>query len=325
MQKMKSVFSILIFILTTKIVLSSCVADNNTLTEKLFKGQPGTVFICNILTSDQDVNGNLYSKAEIKEVIFGSVDSNIILLNTGNHYSSVGGSSLSIGQEYIIYTSGQGNNFGCCSICDRWTKKVTSSKSVLNELETLRQFADIFKQKKSGHFNFFYSDGNLAAKGKYSDGITTGKWQHFYENDTLKTMYDFEKNIITQYSKNGYILSKSTSVDNVRISEQYSSTVKGRMKYKFIDTENDTGSFSQSYEYFENGNLKEVRGQVNINVKGGSTSTGREGIYEEYYENGNLKLHGRFIKNRRVGVWIWYHENGDYNTEFDYKDGTGPQ
>lgn len=325
MQKMKSVFTILIFILTTKVVLCSCAPDDNTLTEKLFKGQPGTIFICNILTSEHDENGKLYSRAEIKEVIFGSVDTNNVLINTGSQYSSVGGSLLSVGQDYIIYTSGNGKEFGCCGICDRWTKKLTNNKSTQSELETLRKFADIFNQKKSGNFDFFYSNGSLAATGEFTDGVASGKWRHFYENDTLKTVYDFQNHTIIQYSKKGFILSKSTSIDSIRISEQYSSTDKGLLEYKFIDTKNDTGSFSQTYEYFDNGNLKEIHGQVNINVKGGATSTGREGLYKEYYENGNLKLRGQFIKNRRVGVWIWYHENGEYNTEFDYKDGTGPQ
>ena len=146
---MKSVFTILIFILTTKIVISSCAPDDNTLTEKLFKGQPGTIFICNILTSEQDENGKLYSTAEIKEVIFGTVDTNIVLINTGSQYSSVGGSLLSVGQDYIIYTSGKGKKFGCCSICDRWTKKLTDNKSIQSELETLRQFGLLLFKRQS--------------------------------------------------------------------------------------------------------------------------------------------------------------------------------
>jgi antitoxin component YwqK of YwqJK toxin-antitoxin module len=237
----------------------------------------------------------------------------------------VGGASLPVGNEYLIYTSGEGNNFGCCSICDEWTKKVSMTESVQSELKILRQFAKIFDHKKSGKYDFYYSNGHLAATGQFKNGSATGHWKHFYENDTLKSFYDFECNIITQYSKNGFIMTESNTSENVSISKNYSIKDNGKLEYKFIDTKTDTGSFLQVYEYHDNGNLKEIHGQININIKGGSTSTGREGVYEEYYENGNLNVRGEYKKGRRIGIWTWYYEDGSYNTKYDYKDGATPQ
>ena len=320
----RTTISILFILLTVKFGLACCAADNRTLTEMLFNGRQGTIFTCKILSTDQNDNGDLYSMVKIIEVLFGLVDSSVVKINSGNYNYLVSGKSLPVGQEYLIYTGGSGRNFGCC-VCDRWTKPVSESLSFKKEIETIREFSTIFKQKKSGKFGFFYHNEKPAATGQFRNGKAIETWKHYYENGIIKAEYDLKNNITWQFSKNGFMTAKSTVTKNVGIYEKYSSTVNGQLKFKDIETKNDTGLTMQVYEYFDNGNLKGVHGQIVINVKGGSTSGGKTGIYEVYYSNGNLKLKGQFEKNRRTGVWTWYHENGDYNTDLDYKDGTAPQ
>lgn len=81
----------------------------------------------------------------------------------------------------------------------------------------------------------------------------------------------------------------------------------------------------QVSEYYNNGSIKNLTTQVNINLKKGGITSSRTGEYKEYYENGNIKVDGHYLINRRVGIWKWYYEDGKFKTEFDYKDGTAIQ
>jgi len=325
---MKKIITLIIFIGLAKNLFGLCATDERTLTEMLFKGQAGVIFTCEILTmtTPKYDNGDIVSVSDgidgtatvkIIQVFFGKVDSNIITLKTG--------SNLQIGKTYIIYTSGTGKVFSCGGICDKWTKKVDNSSLVTCEMQLLKQFSKIFKNRKSGKYIFKNIKGIVIATGEYKKGKPIKVWKHYYDNGLIKTEYDLEENITSAYSTNGFIKSKSSINKNVSIYELYSSSVYGRITYKVIETKNDTLLVSQSFEYYENGKLKTISGQVSIEYKNSSSSIGKTGIYEEYYENGKLQLKGQYEHNRRIGVWKWYFENGEYNTEFDYKDGTGGQ
>lgn len=306
-------------------VIACCAEDKNSLTEKLFHKNQGTIFIGKVLSTEMNDNEDYYSMVEVVELLFGQVDSSIVMLRTGNPNASTGYSTLAVEQEYIVYTYGKGSRFGCCGICDNWTKSNSNSKSVLTELETLRKFSDIIHNKKSGFFEFYHPNGKTAANGKYKNGVPVGVWEHYYNTGIKKSEFDFKNGINKTYRQNGFIETESIAERKKSTYLKYSSEVNGLIQSKFITTKNDTGSVMQTHEYYKNGNLKRISGQINVNVKGGSTTAGKTGIYEEYYENGHLKLRGQFERNRRTGVWRWYYENGDYNTEYDYGDGSGPQ
>jgi hypothetical protein len=123
------------------------------------------------------------------------------------------------------------------------------------------------------------------------------------------------------------------TINELLILKQFSDIFKNKTSGRFTFTNSKNiivakGKFKQGkpiktwQHYYDNGNIKNLSTQVNINRKdGGSYSTGKSGEYKEYYENGNLKLQGNYKTGKRIGLWRWYHENGDFKTEFDYKDG----
>ena len=327
---MRTLLIILLFVELFNSSYACCAGDDRTLTEMLFQNNAGTIFTCKVLTfstptypdniivssSDGSIDGT--ATVEVVKVYFGKVDTNIVTLRAGSY--------LTVGKTYLIYTGGNGRVFGFGGNCDRWSKQVTDNPVTTNELQTLKQFSDIFKNKSSGQFTFTNSKNIVVAQGQFKKGVPIKTWKHFYDNGIIKAEFDLTKNITSQYSNNGFIKSRSTVNGNVGYYEQFSDKVNGQLSFTDREVKNDTGLVMTVSEYFDNGRMKNLSSQVNINSKGGgSYSTGKTGDYKEFYENGNLKLQGQFNTNKRVGLWKWYNENGEFNTEFDYKDGTGGQ
>lgn len=327
---MRTLLAILLFVGLCKNSFSCCAGDYRTLTEMLFQGKSGTIFTCKVLTfstpthpdniiirsSDGSIDAT--ATAEIVTVYFGKVDTSIVTLRAG--------SCLTVGKTYLIYTSGSGRVFGFGSNCDRWSKQVIDNLEITNELQTLQQFSDIFKNKTDGQFTFINSKNIVVARGQYKKGVAIKTWQHFYDNGIIKAEFDLIKDIISHYAPDGFIKSRSTINGDIRYYEQFSDKVNGQLLFTDREVKNDTGFVMTTSEYYENGKMKNLLSLVNINIKGGgSPADGKTGEYKEFYENGNLKLQGQYQTNKRVGLWKWYHENGEFNTEFDYKDGTEAQ
>lgn len=309
-----------------KVSFSCCQGDDRTLTEMLFQGSSGTIFTCKILTfstpkysdnnqverSDGSIDGT--ATAEIIEVYFGKVDTIVVTLRAGSY--------LTVGKIYLIYTEGSGRVFGFGGYCDKWTKQVIDNPNTTNELLILKTFSDIFKNKTSGQFTFTNANNIFLAEGKFEKGTPIKTWKHYYDNGTIKAEFDLDKNVTLQYSDNGFINFKSIVNKNIGIYERYSNQVNGLLTCTFTQVKNDTGMVMTVSEYFDNGNIKNLLSQVNINTKdGGMTSAGKTSDYKEYFENGKVKLTGQYWNDKRIGLWKWFEEDGTFKTQFDYKDG----
>ncbi len=327
---MRTILTILLLVGFYQSSFGSCSDDDRTLTEMLFQGKPGTFFTCKVLyfstptypdsvivsNSDRSIDGT--ATVEILEVYFGNVDTNIVTLRAGFY--------MTVGMIYLIYTGGSGRVFGFGGNCDRWSKQVTGNPATTNELLILKQFSDIFKNKSSGQYTFTNSKNIVIAEGQFKRGKPIKIWKHYYANGTIKANFDLNKNITSQYSANGFVKSRNTVNKNIGFYEQFSNKVNGLLTFTYKEVKNDTGIVMTVSEYFDNGSIKILSSQVNINIKGVDYySTGKTGEYKEYYYNGKVKVTGQYFLDKRIGLWKWYHENGDFNTEFDYKDGTGKQ
>lgn len=304
----------------------------------LFENKAGTIFTCKILTmttpkqiiSGADSNGIIreyYSSsggidgtatAQIIRVYFGIVDTNVITLKTG--------SSLIIGKSYIIYTGGNGRVFVCGGNCDDRTHELTDSPETLSELKILNQFANIYKNKKSGKYTFISSKKVVLATGEFKKGVPIKTWKHYFADGTLKTEHDLQNKRTKIYFSNGLMLADNTEYKDSSVSLAYSNVISGQLNYRYVTFPNSKGFVTKMYEYYPNGNLKLCESTVYIEVKGGGISTdGKIGKYIEAFENGKIKVVGEMNKTKRVGLWKWYNEDGSFYAEFDYKDGTGGQ
>ena len=262
------------------------------------------------------INGT--ATAQIIKVYFGVVDTNVITLRTNSH--------LTIGMSYLIYTAGNGRIFSCGGSCDQRTHPLTDSPENLSELRILNQFSDIYKNKKSGKYTFISSTKKVLATGEFKKGIPIKTWKHYFADGTLKTEQDLVAKRTKTYYANGLMLSDNKEYKDSSLSLVYSNVVSGQLNYRWVTIPNEKGSILIMYEYYPNGNLKLREGQQNIiHPGGGASCEGKIGRYIEGFENGKVKLIGEYTKTRRVGLWKWYDEDGNFNAEFDYKNGTGEQ
>ena len=324
---MRTLIFILIFALRQLNIFGSCAVDDRTLTEMLFQNKGNTIFSCKILTMTTPKYDNDYvvvsscgggidgtATAEIITVFFGKVDTNIITLKTGSH--------LSVGKSYLIYTGGDGRSFSCGGSCDNRTHEITNSPENLSELKILSQFADIYKNKRSGKYTFLSSTKIILAIGEFKKGIPVKTWKHYYTNGILKTQYDLYRKQTKYFNSNGSIVSDNKEYKDSTVSLAYSNMT---LNYRWVTIPTEKGSVLIMYEYYKNGNLKLREGQNNLTSGNSTTSDGKTGKYIEGYENGKIKLIGEYKMSKRVGLWKWYNEDGSFYAEFDYKDGTAGQ
>ncbi|MBA3898709.1 MAG: hypothetical protein H0X62_00630 [Bacteroidetes bacterium] len=299
----------------SQIYAGCCIADDKTLTELLFNQNQGTVYSCRIISSEIDKDGRMFSYAKILKVYFGEVDSSFIRLNTGGLHSSTGGRKLEPDKEYLIYFGRSGKLYSCCSICDRRSKEISDEGVSAWEIDLVSTFSDIINNKRTGSYTFKDFKGNVIAKGSYIKGKVSGIWRHYVENEKLKTAFDFKTNIISVYYINGYIKIKEQKAGNVRIYEIFSDKEEGLLTLKTIDSlKADDYKIHTYYEYYSNGQLSKTYGQFTINGEGG----GFTNSYKEFYVNGNFKVKGQYLKNKKIGLWVWYDEYGTLEEEIDY-------
>lgn len=164
---------------------------------------------------------------------------------------------------------------------------------------------------KNGTWKDYYENGKLKSEANYFCGIEQGNFFYYYENGAISTIdfYDAgDLNISQEYNKNK-TLEEIIYYDKKFIKgKQYKTTrtvefyENGNFKNETIVEEKEDGHEYESYkEYFPNGFLKTE--QVLIDGD-------KHGICYEYYENGNVKQVGFFEYDKPVFVQLFYNEDG---------------
>jgi len=280
-----------------------------TLTEMLFKGEPvKSIFTCKILTNLTKIDENssafqnkdfiredILITATVNQIYFGKVDTNIITIKTSGFKYFVHDFEFEVGKTYLIFSPTDKKIFNITSFY-KWTKQVTDIPDSSNEIKILKQFADIFKYKKTGQFTFKNSNGIIVATGEYDNGKAVNVWKHYYDNGIIKAEYDLKNNITTQYSTNGIIKEETIISNDANITETFTS--QGVLSEKNIYIKHDTVESRQEIKYYENSDK----------IKSVKTTITPISPYEEYYENGDLKLKGQYLNHEKVGMWKEYDE-----------------
>lgn len=331
---MKTILIFIILFLRQFIAISCCAGDDRTLIELLLQGKPGTIFSCKIISMTvpkpvinlPDSNGitrETYNSSggidgtaivEIIRVYFGKVDTNIVTLKTA--------SFLTVGKSYIIYSGVDGKVFYCGGNCDNRTHLLTKSKDDINEEKILDQFSKIYKKNKSGKFTFYSSTNKLLAVGEFKKGVPVKIWKHYHTNGNLKSELNLQTNHNKYFNGNGLIIRENIINKDSSVYITYFGNADQRVSSRWVTMRNEKGNISMTVEYYANGHLKILIGQQSIfDDKGNESNIGTAGKYMEGYENGVIKVIGAYLKNKRIGLWKWYNEDGSFYAEYDYKDG----
>jgi len=321
-------FIIIVIPISTQLLNASCITDEKTWSEKIFKGDYfSAVFTCKALEFSAERNsygeliyttGGIYglkAVVQIDKVFFGKIDTIIVNLNAGFY--------METGETYLIYAYGKGNNFSFDGYCDIQSKKIISSKNVIRELEILSEISDIINNKLTCNYVISDSENNKLAEGFYKNGKPVKIWRHYYNNGGIKAEYDFTNHSVTQYYNNGSKNYKNSISGNKNVYYKFSTKNNNFLEYKTMSRKKNYGNLTTWFWYYDNGNIKKQYSTKEItcyhsffdgngenHIVSGVTSDEKIMNYKEYYDNGNIKSKGEFFIKDSIGIWYLYDEDG---------------
>ena len=134
-----------------------------------------------------------------------------------------------------------------------------------------------------------YPNGNICARYYYDDNHNrTGKWSFYYEDGTLRKEVEYKNNTL-----NGKYIEYEN--DTIICSANY---VNGKQHGAFI-----------RYWYYDK-NIPYIKGNFENGVMSG----------EWYFYDRNGGITGNYIDNKREGIWVKRHSNGNKIVEITYKN-----
>ena len=167
---------------------------------------------------------------------------------------------------------------------------------------------------KQGLWKTFYPNGSIHTECRYLDNKEDGYFKEFgLDGNILKTeKYDMgilKKNVAelvkldvrNEYYENGKLKSSGTFKDGY---------AEGITRYY-----SEEGKIVNS-KIFKDG---ELFGEGIYDEKGY-----QQGRWKEYYASGELKGEGEYIDGRRIGDWIFYHQNGKIEQKGKFLKGAKP-
>lgn len=182
----------------------------------------------------------------------------------------------------------------------------------------LQKIENFMRGSQVGEYKEYYESGVLKQEGKYSPYQTKkeGVWKSYFKNGNLKRQAQYHSNklcgIYLNYYKNGNVSLKGEY-------DYFRNTKKGDWIEYYEDgaikkTEfyNSKGVLeSQSKEYYENGNLKEIGDHDYV-------TGSKDGKWVSFYENGDTLSISYFRKGKQVGQHTEFFENGQKKISCEY-------
>ena len=220
---------------------------------------------------------------------------------------------------------------------------LTKKEFTISSLENKKQITGFFdKDKKTGVWNYYFTNGNLKIKENYLNGNQTGLAYNYnyrgqlqsisnYKNDALDGIYDiYDNGILSQVSHysngvhngpyttfypDGTIKTEGFIKDNEVNYTKTTYTQSGKISEisKFIE---DEVTFTESYDNsgkkeFEM-DYKNKNGKVNLKFNNGVSS--------QEFEMVNGKYNGKFLTKDKIGNKIsdYQYVNGKINNNSKY-------
>ena len=195
------------------------------------------------------------------------------------------------------------------------------------------------KITEMGYWEYFYPNGTLRAKGKFSDkGVKEGQWVYYYENGKPKEISGYKNGLVDGLSEGWF------DNGNKWFSYTYANgKLNGLETYYYYNGK--TKSSSELKDDRKNGTTKyfDIKGMlsssaayVNDNLEGmtfGYHSNGKlkselkyagnkaNGIYKTYFPSGALNQLGEYKNDLQQGIWTTYFEDSIPEEKLFYVDG----
>ena len=190
-----------------------------------------------------------------------------------------------------------------------------------------------------GPWEFYYSPGNLRAKGMYNDaGKQEGPWIYYYFDGTVRSKIIFanglQTDLCTWYFKDGTVSSttfyKGDLADGESVSHYLTGTPNAVTHYRADKEEGLKAGFfdngDTSYiEYYSagvlNGPVKTWYRSRQVESEYQMVNGKWEGPYVKYFENGRISSQGNYSKDVQDGDWKTFYSSGQLKTEQNYSSG----
>gem|GEM_PF-2042325 len=253
------------------------------------------------------------------------------------------GFKMAVGKTYLIYANNTDYTQKYNSVYSKELKEIPRIK---NEIEVVKKFDAIFRQKETGYFIFKDDKKNILAVGSYKSGKQSDIWRHYSEKGSLLSILGrqgsadinliidelrqirittYKDSVVTEGLNSPHrnvIIKSDTSTVSVSCSYLDDCLLTKISSYTYSLKDDTTKKYQSSYEYRqEYYHMTEI---LKSNTIFRNYHVG-EGVYQEFYQSGKLKLNGLYHRDRRAGCWVWFYEDGTFWAEHDYKDGNTPQ
>lgn len=190
-----------------------------------------------------------------------------------------------------------------------------------------------------GPWEYYYSSGNIMARGKYNDqGEKEGPWTYYHFNGQVRGKENFvngkEDGPEIYYYDNGQLSSRATYKNGEPEGEHTSWYRNGKKRFTQyfkngkVNGEKtnwyQTGVVQSTGHYKDNvldGPFKTWYENGRLNGEGTYTNDKISGTYKEWYKDGILSLEGQYLDGEAHGTVKRYHRNGKLNTLETYNKG----
>lgn len=199
-------------------------------------------------------------------------------------------SSFSQAQDTIFFDAA----WDTCSIADakyyRLTEELSHQQNfrdfyiLNNQLNNTGAFlkgneVSVSDEVKTGHWIWWFENGQKESEGEYSCGVKVGIWKRWYRNGQQRS----EKAYQNQLFDNSIDLSEILDFKEIE---------SGKWTY-----------------WHESGQVNEIRYYENSK---------RSGKIEKWYEDGQIRLIGKFHNDSLIGIWENWYQSGQKRYEVDF-------
>jgi antitoxin component YwqK of YwqJK toxin-antitoxin module len=172
--------------------------------------------------------------------------------------------------------------------------------------------------------DYYLSTGNKQMIGTYVKEMKAanqnGRFQYFYENGSIKAIYDYQYGIIhgelRKFYKNGQLKSVEKYDLGTKVDTTWSYYSNGQLR--MIQVQNKDFSAENPSDKFKRTRLISAYGKT-----GETQVSNGLGIYKEYYLSGKTKSSIEYMNGFPHGKWIRYSgEKKKVSCEMTFKNGT---
>lgn len=185
--------------------------------------------------------------------------------------------------------------------------------------------------KQNGEFAFYNELGDITAKGTYKNDELSGDYFQYFDGKKIKEECFYEndkvKNSYKTYYNNGALKTETFYV-NGKISRKVENFITGKISQESFY--NDKEELETIDLYDSNGNKTFEQKFKSGDLKSGIQFTNNEkpkeiNLSKKSFEilnfDGSKYVEGEFLKGKKTGTWVYYHENGNIKIKETYKDG----